>query len=748
MENRKVSDQESRDELCGVLDRRAGRARLSQAVASVRKSEKALLVAMLDVNNLKKINDGFGRREGDFLLTKIVEVFRTRIVPPDFIFRVGGDEFVLVLHEMTEKDASLFLLNCLHETEGLQEQLQKPYEFSFCYGFCLAAQGSTLTANELIAKADEQMYLQKLRYRKTKLLEETEKNPFRRSSKEAEAFSYDSSQLYDALIKSTDEFVYICNMKTGVFRYSPAQVELFGLPGEIIENPLPFWKSIVHPDDWERFYKSNMEIGENQMDYHSVEFRAKNKKGEYLWLKCRGQLMRDEFGEPSVFAGIMTQLDRQNKIDPLTQLLNRQEFVESCERKLVDMAIDRLGIMILDIDDFHLVNELYDREFGDFVLKTLAQFIQSILPGNARMYRLEKDRMGMLVENVSAGEVEDLYHMIQDRLIRERIWPKSKYQPQLSAGCAMYPADGQKYQELYKYAEYSLQYAKLHGKHRYIQFSVEILGNKLRSLEIMRQLRASVENDYEGFSVVYQPQVDALTRKIKGAEALLRWNSRDLGNVSPEEYVPILEEDELILPVGLWVLRKALRACKKWLAVCPAFSVSVNVSALQLREESFLNHVLQILCEEQFPGGNLILEVTESYAVQNMQFIKKIFETLRTRGVRIAMDDFGTGYSSLGVLKQAPVDVVKIDRAFVKDILDSRFDATFIRFVVAICHDVGIEVCLEGVETEEEYQIVKKMQLDDIQGYLFGKPVEEEALTARLAEDVSKNISEKGIPTV
>lgn len=732
MEKRVESRQSVKDELCGVLNRRAGKARLSQAAALAGKEKTTLLVAMVDVNNLKKINDSFGYQEGDFLLKEIAAVLKAHVKPPDFIFRLGSDEFVLVFQKMSEKGGSRFLMDCLHEAMGLQERFQKPYEFSFCYGIYPAAWGNTLTVNEMIAKADEQMYLQKLRYRKTKLLEETEKNPFRHSSKAAEEFSYDSSKLYDALIRSTDEFIYICNMKTGVFRYAPSQVELFDFPGEIIENPLPFWKNIVHPEDWERFYKSNMEIGENQMDYHSVEFRAKNKNGEYLWLKCRGQLMRDEFGEPSIFAGIMTQLDRQNKIDPLTQLLNRQEFVKSCERKFVDRAIDRFGIMLLDIDDFHIVNELYDREFGDYVLKTMAQFIQSILPGNAGMYRLEKDRMGILVENVSAGQVEDLYHTIQERLIRERIWPKAKYQPQLSAGCAMYPADGHTYMELYQYAEYSLQYAKLHGKHQFVQFSLDILGNKLRSLEILRQLRASVDNGYDGFSVVYQPQVNVSTRKIKGAEALLRWSCPSLGNVPPEEYVPVLEEDELILPVGLWVLRKAVRACKKWLAVRPDFSISVNVSALQIQEEAFLKQALQILYEEQFPAGNLILEITESYAIKNLKFIKRTFEELKARGVRIAMDDFGTGYSSLGVLKQAPVDVVKIDRAFVKDIRDSKFDATFIRFVVAICHDVEIEVCLEGVETEEEYEIVRTMQLDDIQGYLFGRPMEEDVLTARL----------------
>ena len=180
-------------------------------------------------------------------------------------------------------------------------------------------------------------------------------------------------------------------MKTGIFRYSPAQVKVFNLPGEIIDHPLPFWKAIVHPQDWERFYKSNMAIGENKMDYHSVEFRAMNSDGEYIWLKCRGQLMREGFGEPNVFAGIMTQLDRQNKIDPLTHLYNRQEFAKAFELKTKDKAIDNLGIMVIDIDDFKNINEIYDRSIGDFISKTVAQLTQAVLPGNTSIYKLDSD---------------------------------------------------------------------------------------------------------------------------------------------------------------------------------------------------------------------------------------------------------------------------------------------------------------------------------------------------------------------
>lgn len=535
-------------------------------------------------------------------------------------------------------------------------------------------------------------------------------------------FDYDSTLLYDALIRGTDEYIYICNMKTGVFRYSPSQVELFDLPGEIVENPLVYWKQIVHPEDWNRFYKSNMEIGKNHMDYHSVEFRAKNRIGEYIWLRCRGQLMRDEFGEPSIFAGIMTQLGKQNKIDPLTQLLNYYEFMSVFEDKLSNPMIEKLCIVLLNIDDFKNVNEMYDRDFGDNIIKTLAQSIQSILPGNAELYKLDSDEMGILVDNVEEKEIQLLYEQIQNLIIHLHLWRKYGLNITISAGCVIYPRHGDTVKELSKYASYSLQYAKEHGKNRIVFFSEEILKNKMYSLAMMWELKASINDNFRGFSLRFQPQVDTQSHKIIGVEVLLRWTNSECKAISPLEFIPILEENDMINVVGSWVLRMALRTCGEWITYYPLFTVSVNISAVQVLEDTFIEDIIKIIDEENFPYQNLVLELTESHTVQNMSILQHKFKVLQDLGIRIAMDDFGTGYSSLEVLKFSPIDIVKIDRVFVKDILKSKFDATFIHFIVAICHDVGIEVCLEGVETKEEYNLVKQMKPDYIQGYFFGKP--------------------------
>ena len=559
-------------------------------------------------------------------------------------------------------------------------------------------------------------------------------NPEKMFSVQDDKIPYRAEYLYEALLNSTDDFIYICDMKTGVFRYSPAQVELFGLPNEIMEDPLPFWKEIIHPDDWERFYKSNMEIGENKTDYHFVEFRAKKYDGEYAWIRCRGQLIRDEDGEPCLFAGIMKLMGQQNKIDPLTQLWNHAEFTKELEKNVKENQIEQMAVMLLDIDDFHQINELYERSLGDQVLKTLGQEIQTVLPDNASLYRLEKDCMGIIMKHGTAKQMEKLYFAIKESIARLQEWKSQKLNIELSAGCSMYPRDGKTAEEIYKCALFTLQSVKKMGKNQILFYSENIMKSKSRVIELIRQLREDIAEDYRGFYLNFQPQVDAETRQMIGVETLMRWKNRDGNIVSPGEFIPVMEQNGMIYHAGLWMVRESFRACKEWIKIKPDFTISVNISAVQLLEERFLTDFYKIIEEEKFPGENLIVELTESYAVRNMNVFWDKFRNLRSHGIRIAMDDFGTGYSSLEVLKSAPIDIVKIDRAFLEDILHSSFDATFISFVVAICHEVEIHVCQEGVETEDEYNFLKKMNLDCIQGYYFGKPVTESEITRQLEQ--------------
>lgn len=546
---------------------------------------------------------------------------------------------------------------------------------------------------------------------------------------------YSSERLYEALIQSTDDFIYVSNPKTGMFRYPPALVEMFELPGEVVDNPLPCWKAIVHPEDWGRFYKSNVDITSGNLDSHSVEFRAKKRSGEYVWVRCRGQMLYDEAGEQELFAGIMSFMGKQNKIDPLTQLLNYAEFYKALEMRIKGSMVEQLAVIVIDIDEFRQVNELYSRSFGDQVLKGMGQAIQALLPANASLYRMEKDKMGILMDNAAEHDVEKFYSAFQEYLMKIREWNEQKLNMEISAGCAMYPKDGKNVDKLLRHADYALQHAKARGKNRLTFFTEKILLEKNRSLELVYQLRNAVEQDYRGFYLNYQPQVNPVTGKIKGVEALMRWKNEAGQVVSPAEFIPLMEEHRMIYRAGLWMMRQAFRDSREWLEKRPDFSISINISALQLLEEHFLEDLYRIIEEEAFPRENLIVELTESYAVKNMEIFREKFNDMRSRQIRTALDDFGTGYCSLAALKNTPVDIVKIDRTFVKDILHSEFDAAFITLVVQICHTVNIQVCLEGVEEQAEQEFLKDTPLDYMQGYYFGRPVAQAEITKKLEKE-------------
>lgn len=546
---------------------------------------------------------------------------------------------------------------------------------------------------------------------------------------------YTAKQLYEALVQSTEDFIYLCDIKTGLFQYSPEQVKMFGLPDCYIKNPLRYWKEIVHPDDWDRFYRSNTSLGVNGADFHLVEFRARTVDQEYVWIRCRGQLIRDDDNEPCLFAGIMTLMGKQNKVDSLTQLLNQVEFMRAILRNVQGMAVENMAVVVIDVDEFHQINELYNRDFGDDVLKVLVQLVQSLLPANATLYRLESDQLGILMDNATQHDVEVLYQEIQSILLKVKEWKQQRLVVEISGGCSMYPKDGSTPEDLYRYANYALQHAKNQGKNRMHFFSEDIQRSKTRETAILRQLKESILQDYRGFYLNYQPQVNAKTGKIIGVEALMRYRDDEGNFVSPAEFIPVMEENSLIGRMGTWLFETVFKEAKEWLKIDPQFKVSLNVSALQMLEDGFVDSLYNVIEQENFPSNNIVIELTESYTVKNFSAFQEKFKEMRSHGIQMAMDDFGTGYSSLEILKNAPIDIVKIDQAFVKDILHSRFDATFISFVTAICHDVDIHVCLEGVETKEEFDFLQDMNLDYIQGYYFGRPV--------LAEDILEQLKKQ-----
>lgn len=710
------------DELMGIPNRKAGKDKLAKLLAEAREEQKVLVVALCDINELKKINDCYGYSEGDHLLRYAADTIRQRLGSRDLLFRLSGDEFVVALFDEALTNGDKRVREFLELLEQQKEASGIFYSVSFSYGLVEIYPGEPYSVSDVIAKADMQMYLQKRNYhiqRAKQNLDELDSY-----SEAVENFEYDKEHLYDALVSSTDDYIFVGNMKTGVFRYPPAMVEEFGLPGMIVENAAAFWGRIIHPHDEMAFLESNQEIADGRAEYHNIEYRAKNARGEWIWLRCRGKMIRDEYGAPNLFAGMITNLGKKNQIDHMTGLYNRFEFEGIIKKNLVDYkTTNSLGILILDMDGFKNINDLYNRSFGDEILRVTAQKISSMLPSNARIYRLDGDEFGIVIVNGSDEEGMGIFKKIQHSFQRQQEYSGRRYYCTLSAGYAAYPGDADNYLTLMKYANYSLEHSKAMGKNKVTLFSPKLLEQKERKLELTEALRESIDRGYAGFSVSFQPQVDSNTRELYGAEALARWNYKSFGDVSPVEFIPILEQSGMIIQVGCWIFRQAAAKCRDWCRIKKDFHISVNLSFLQLLEEDFLTFVKDTLDEFELAPDNVTMELTETYFIKDNSAVLPVLRQLREMGIQLAMDDFGVGYSSLFALKNTPAGIIKIDRGFIKGITTDLFTSTFIRSITELCHDAGKRVCMEGVETQEEYDLVKNIGIDLIQGYYFGRPI-------------------------
>lgn len=705
------------DELSGIYNHSTGKEKLYHLLTH---NHSDFSVVLIDLNHTKKINEKYGRHEGDYVIHTCATLLSSLLDKDEFIYHYSGDKFIIVFQRLKASAHSL-LMEAQKQINETCKNNKKPYHISFTYGLVEILQNKTIHMNELVSLVNERMYEEKLKLYRTETLEKKD-SVIKTDYTFDDYFDPHINLMFEALTSSTDDFVYMSNLNTGYFRYSSAQVKYFNLPGELVHNVLSIWKNIIHPDDWQKFYLSNMQIVDRKTDYHSVEFRAKNANQEYVWLRCRGRVFSHDDEDP-IFAGIITVMGRQNRIDPLTQIPNHAQFLKSLQQKVQSPLISTFSIMLIDIDEFKSINEIYLRDFGDYILKEVARLFQSVLPVTAELFRLEKDIFAVIYENSTSQDIENLYEDFCKILFKNYNERNIPINLSISAGSTCFPTHGDNHELLRQYCEIALQSAKENGKGQLCHFTPSLLTDKENKLKLIKQLKDSITHNFDRFELHYQPQVSTQERCVKGVEVLLRWKDPHGHPVSPMTFIPILEEYDCIQEVTLWILKKAIHDAKDWLEINPDLSISINISVLHILEDDFYQSIINIINDNDFPIQNLILEVTESTTAKNIHLLLDRLTHLQAQGLHIALDDFGTGYSSLNILRTAPFHIVKIDRTFVKNLESDDYNQTFIQFVTSIAHHVHMKVCLEGVEIMKELELVLPINLDYIQGYLFAKPL-------------------------
>lgn len=420
-------------------------------------------------------------------------------------------------------------------------------------------------------------------------------------------------------------------------------------------------------------------------------------------------------------------IERQAYTDFLTGLYNRL----CCERdlaKYVDTAkkTGREGsVLYMDLDDFKHINDSLGHQYGDVLLKSLANGIQHVQGIQNSCYRMGGDEFVIIVPPEQHGRLELIVEGI--RAVFDRPWflKDADYYSTMSMGIVNFPSAGEDVEELIKKADIAMYEAKKSGKNRVAVYSSNIKTDSDKRLDMEKKMRDAALDGYKEFEVYYQPIVDIQDNNhCTGAEALIRWNSGEMGFMSPVDFIPLAEYLGLINPIGKHVLFQACNECKRWNDNgYPDYKVNVNLSVVQLLQQDIVEVVNDVLQRSGINPHNLTLEVTEGLAINDLERMKRILAQIKSLGVRIALDDFGTGYSSLSHIRELPFDVIKVDQSFVKDLAEDTYSKSFIRMVSDLADAIGVSICVEGIETEKQYKVLEGMKVRMIQGYYFDKPM-------------------------
>ena len=537
--------------------------------------------------------------------------------------------------------------------------------------------------------------------------------------------------IYDLMKNTTSDYAFMMDPVEGIFLASPSFVQAYDLPAETLENISGVLEPFVYMQDRKPLaslfasVNSLTEGRERQLD-----FRMRDAKGNLSWLRLKGKIGLAKDGTPNLFAGTISQLARRNSADSVTGLLNRYQFIDDLTAALrtARETGGSGGLLVMGVDNFRTVNEAFNHEVGDIILRQISERILQNIPRGLSLYRLDGDEFGLIYPDADEEMLTEFFIRVQREFAHPQVYDGRQYIVTVSAGMVFYPQSARDPLILHKYAQAALDAAKSGGKNRLSAFSKEVYNRWLRSLTIQEQILQDVKAGCRNFELYFQPQVAGDDRHIVGAETLLRWKNSKGRMVAPMEFIKILEETKTIVPVGRWIFEQALRTCKEWRRSIPNFSMSVNMSYEQIKDLSFLEFIDDCLKRHDMPPDSVVLELTESKIVGDMKFVNARFDAFRSHGINVAMDDFGTGYSSLASLKNLNCDIVKIDRAFVIRILENHFDQKLVEYTVDLCHSIGMTTCIEGVERPEEYDcLVKICKTDTIQGYLFGRPEPQEA---------------------
>ncbi len=430
--------------------------------------------------------------------------------------------------------------------------------------------------------------------------------------------------------------------------------------------------------------------------------------------------------------------------DSLTGLANRALFRERLDHALIraGRTQSQVAILYVDLDRFKQINDTLGHEAGDALLIEISKRLTACVRQDDTVARLGGDEFMLILENI-----KNVNHaaLISKKIIGALSEPCTSGEMDLyitpSIGITIYPDDASDVHELLKNADAAMYRAKEKGRNRSQFYGEGMNMESVRRLELEAKLRRALDNDE--FVLHYQPKFDIKTRQMTGAEALIRWQHPEMGMISPLDFIPLAEETGLIIPIGEWVIKNACQFMKSWEKQgLEPFRMAINLSPRQFYQSDIVDLILDSLVEHEIQPKNFEIEITEGLLMEDTEATIHLLNKLKVWGLHISIDDFGTGYCSLGYLKKFPIDTLKIDRAFVEDIMTEPDDAAIAEAIIGLGHTLRLSITAEGIETEDQLKFLKQLDCNEGQGYFYSKPLAAEELAQFVKkgeEDISSN---------
>lgn len=520
---------------------------------------------------------------------------------------------------------------------------------------------------------------------------------------------------------SARRYIYVCNLATNVSRWSKNAVDYFGFEGEYIYDFGSSWEALIHPDDVEIYRKDISAFFAGKKKNHYAEYRVRNAEGEYVFVTCRGIILKGENGESDLFAGTLINHGVADFVDPVTGLYNNYKFMQT--KKELIRAKQHMHILMIGLNNFGDINYTYNFFFGNTILNQFSNKIRSLMNEDSTLYRMDGPKFAIICKDSSNEAIEELYANIQE-MSKHFTTDENIDIPLMISGGAIEINDfNVTEQSIYGCLSHAYADSKYKNHSELVFYDTSLQSTYREALNLLTALRQSIANDCEGFYLNFQPLINPSNNEIIGAEALLRYKDKDFGEVSPGKFIPLLEEDACFFDLGTWILKQALTEGKNFLKYNPNLVIDVNLSYTQISQARFRDVLVDVLDETQFPVKNLCLELTESCRDLDVTLLREEVMFYRSLGIKVAVDDFGTGTSCLALLRDIPVDCLKLDQSFVLNLPNNTIDQYIIDAFVQCANNLKINICLEGVENKFIRSLVEKYKVGMHQGFLYSRPV-------------------------